>query len=167
LIEEGRRLFLEETFDGNGRTCGTCHPPTNNFTIDPEFIRTLLGRVADGAKADMRAAEIRGHRLAGGGPIARAVGARSESWSRERRVVAKAEHLAKGSNPRFVVTSLLANTVDARTLYEDLYCGRGEIENRMYGRLPPCKQVFLFAQACVVGCCYVSGLVGSTALGPQ
>jgi cytochrome c peroxidase len=43
LIEEGRRLFLEETFDGNGRTCGTCHPPTNNFTIDPEFIRTLRG----------------------------------------------------------------------------------------------------------------------------
>ena len=43
LIEEGRRLFLEETFDGNGRTCATCHPPTNNFTIDPEFIRTLRG----------------------------------------------------------------------------------------------------------------------------
>lgn len=43
LIEEGRRLFLEETFEGNGRTCATCHPPTNNFTIDPEFIRTLPG----------------------------------------------------------------------------------------------------------------------------
>jgi cytochrome c peroxidase len=43
LIEEGRRLFLEETFDGNGRTCGACHPPTNNFTIDREFIRTLSG----------------------------------------------------------------------------------------------------------------------------
>jgi hypothetical protein len=43
LIEEGRRLFLEETFGGNGRTCGTCHPPTNNFTIDPAFIRTLRG----------------------------------------------------------------------------------------------------------------------------
>jgi cytochrome c peroxidase len=43
LIEEGRRLFLKETFDGNGRTCATCHPPTNNFTIDPEFIRTLRG----------------------------------------------------------------------------------------------------------------------------
>jgi cytochrome c peroxidase len=43
LIEEGRRLFFKETFNGNGRTCGTCHPATNNFTIDPEFVRTLRG----------------------------------------------------------------------------------------------------------------------------
>jgi hypothetical protein len=43
LIEKGRQLFMEETFGGNGRTCATCHPPTNNFTIDPEFIRTLKG----------------------------------------------------------------------------------------------------------------------------
>ena len=43
LIEEGRKLFMEETFDGNGRTCAMCHPPTNNFTIDPEYIRTLKG----------------------------------------------------------------------------------------------------------------------------
>ena len=41
LIVEGRRLFFEETFDGNGRTCGTCHPAENNFTIDPSFIATL------------------------------------------------------------------------------------------------------------------------------
>jgi cytochrome c peroxidase len=41
LIEEGRKLFFEETFNGNGRTCGTCHPATNNFTIDPAFVRTL------------------------------------------------------------------------------------------------------------------------------
>ena len=44
LIEEGRRIFFEETFDGNGRTCGTCHPATHNFTIDAEFIRTLHRR---------------------------------------------------------------------------------------------------------------------------
>lgn len=43
LIEKGRKLFVEETFNGNGRTCATCHPPTNNFTIDPAFIRTLKG----------------------------------------------------------------------------------------------------------------------------
>jgi len=54
-----------------------------------------------------------------------------KSWSRERRVVGKAEHLAKGSNPRFVVTSLSAEELDARTLYEDLYCARGEMENRI------------------------------------
>ena len=41
LINEGRELFFEETFDGNGRTCGTCHPANNNLTIDPEFIATL------------------------------------------------------------------------------------------------------------------------------
>lgn len=41
LIERGRRIFFEETFAGNGRTCGTCHPAENNFTIDPAFIATL------------------------------------------------------------------------------------------------------------------------------
>jgi len=54
-----------------------------------------------------------------------------KSWSRERRVVGKAEHLSKGSNPRFVVTSLSAEAFEARALYEDLYCARGEMENRI------------------------------------
>jgi Transposase DDE domain group 1 len=54
-----------------------------------------------------------------------------ESWSCERRVVGKAEHLEKGANPRFVVTSLKAEQYDARALYEDLYCARGEMENRI------------------------------------
>ncbi len=54
-----------------------------------------------------------------------------KSWSRKRRVVAKAERLEKGNNPRFVVTSLSAAQFDARSLYEDLYCARGEMENRI------------------------------------
>jgi hypothetical protein len=54
-----------------------------------------------------------------------------ESWSRARRVVVKAEHLAKGANPRYVVTSLSAEAADPRTLYEDLYCARGDMENRI------------------------------------
>ena len=54
-----------------------------------------------------------------------------DSWSRERRVVAKAEHLEKGSNPRFIVTSLGWWETDARPLYEETYCGRGEMENRI------------------------------------
>jgi hypothetical protein len=54
-----------------------------------------------------------------------------DSWSRRRRVVAKAEHLAKGANPRFLVTSLRRAEIDARPLYEDLYCARGEAENRI------------------------------------
>lgn len=41
LVAEGRRLFFEETFDGNGRTCGTCHRAENNLTIDAAFIATL------------------------------------------------------------------------------------------------------------------------------
>ena len=54
-----------------------------------------------------------------------------KSWSRSRRVIGKAEHLAKGSNPRFVVTSLPAEAFDAKSLYEDEYCARGEMENRI------------------------------------
>jgi hypothetical protein len=45
--------------------------------------------------------------------------------------VGKGEHLSKGSNPRFVVTTLSADDHDARALYEDLYCARGEMENRI------------------------------------
>lgn len=62
-----------------------------------------------------------------------------ESWSRARRVVGKAEHLEKGSNPRFVVTSLPAEVWEARRLYEELYCARGEMENRIK------EQLMLFA----------------------
>jgi len=54
-----------------------------------------------------------------------------ETWSRTRRVVAKAEHLNKGSNPRFVVTSLAPRLFPAAVLYESLYCARGEMENRI------------------------------------
>ena len=54
-----------------------------------------------------------------------------DSWSRTRRVVGKAEHLDKGPNPRFVVTSLPVELFDAQTLYEVEYCGRGEMENRI------------------------------------
>jgi hypothetical protein len=54
-----------------------------------------------------------------------------KSWSRERRVVGKAEHLAKGSNPRYVVTSIPADKMDARTVYQKEYCARGDMENRI------------------------------------
>ena len=63
-----------------------------------------------------------------------------QSWSRPRRVVGKAEHLAKGSNPRFVVTSLAAERFAMRALYEELYCARGEMENRIKE-----QQLYLFA----------------------
>ncbi len=54
-----------------------------------------------------------------------------KSWSRERRVVAKAEHLDGGANPRYVVTSMGAARWAAKPLYEELYCARGEMENRI------------------------------------
>src|SRR5438270_6030662 len=63
-----------------------------------------------------------------------------ETWSRERRVVAKAEHLAKGANPRFVVTSLRSDDRAAKPLYEEDYCGRGEMEDRIKE-----QQLHLFA----------------------
>lgn len=54
-----------------------------------------------------------------------------KSWSCSRRVIGKAEHLARGANPRFVVTSLSKEQVDACTVYEDEYCPRGDMENRI------------------------------------
>src|SRR4249920_1216406 len=53
------------------------------------------------------------------------------SWSRSRRVVAKAEWTKGEANPRFVVTSLRRNACKARHLYEKVYCARGEMENRI------------------------------------
>ena len=54
-----------------------------------------------------------------------------KSWKCARRVVAKAEHLDKGANPRFVVTSLSAEQFSTQALYAELYCARGEMENRI------------------------------------
>jgi len=63
-----------------------------------------------------------------------------DSWSRERRVVGKAEHLPQGANPRFVVTSLKEEAIAAQPLYEQEYCSRGNMENRIKE-----QQLMLFA----------------------
>ena len=63
-----------------------------------------------------------------------------KSWRRPRRVIGKAEYLSKGENPRFVVTSLSVDEVDARRLYEQEYCARGDMENRIKE-----QQLWLFA----------------------
>jgi len=76
-----------------------------------------------------------------------------KSWSRDRRVIAKAEHLAKGANPRFVVTSLSGKEMTfpapsrwtAQSLYEEFYCARGEMENRIK------EQMMLFADRTSTG----------------
>ena len=62
-----------------------------------------------------------------------------KSWSCSRRVVAKAEYLDRGENPRFVVTSLTPDKWAAGDLYEKFYCARGEMENRIK------EQMCLFA----------------------
>ena len=63
-----------------------------------------------------------------------------DSWSRERRVIGKAEILDRGPNPRFVVTSLPASKANAVKVYEKTYCARGEMENRIKE-----QQLYLFA----------------------
>jgi hypothetical protein len=54
-----------------------------------------------------------------------------DSWSRSRRVVGKAEWTGGEANPRFVVTSLSRKAAEAKHLYENIYCARGEMENRI------------------------------------
>jgi hypothetical protein len=54
-----------------------------------------------------------------------------DSWSRRRRVIGKAEWTRGAANPRFIVTSLCSAKIDARSLYERIYCARGEMENRI------------------------------------
>jgi len=62
---------------------------------------------------------------------------RADSWDRSRRVIVKAEHNALGANPRFVVSNLPG---EPQALYDDVYCARGEMENRIKE-----QQLMLFA----------------------
>ena len=65
----------------------------------------------------------------------------TRNWSRKRRVIARIEHDADGSNPRYVVTNL---TGKGRALYEQVYCARGEMENRIKEQL----QLFFDRTSC-------------------
>ena len=67
-----------------------------------------------------------------------------KGWSCERRVFGKAEHPAKGEDPRSVVTSLLADKLDARALHEERYCARGVMQNRIK------EQQLALLQACTI-----------------
>jgi len=92
----------------------------------------LRGKCAGAAK------KARRRFLATGQParVYRSFGYRTRaSWSRRRRVVAKAEHLPRGANPRFVVTNLAGCEIGDRDLYERGYCPRGEMENRIKEQL--------------------------------
>lgn len=61
----------------------------------------------------------------------------AKNWKQQRRVIAKAEHSPKGSNPRFIITSKKG---DGKALYEETYCQRGDMENRIKE-----QQLYLFA----------------------
>ena len=69
-----------------------------------------------------------------------------KSWSKSRRVIGKAEYLSKGANPRFVVTSLSGDEMDGKKLYEEMYCARGEMENRIKE-----QQLYMFADRTSTG----------------
>ena len=61
----------------------------------------------------------------------------AETWKNERMIIVKAEHNSKGENPRFICTSLVG---DPQSLYENVYCARGDMENRIKD-----QQLYLFA----------------------
>ena len=69
-----------------------------------------------------------------------------DSWERERRVVGKAEYMEKGANPRFIVTSIAEENIAACALYEEMYCARGDMENRIKE-----QQLYLFADRTSAG----------------
>jgi hypothetical protein len=105
-----------------------CEANTVDYLFGLACNQRLVGAIAP------ELAEAEAESLARGGPARRFADfawRTLDSWSRARRVIAKAEHLPKGANPRFLVTSLPTAETDARTLYEEVYCARGDVENRL------------------------------------
>ena len=98
------------------------------YLFDPSRNKRLEAEVAD----DLACAEAESRRA---GEPRRRFGdfmwRTRKGWSRARRVVARPEWTHGKANPRFVVTSLGAGEYNARHLYEDLYCRRGEMESRI------------------------------------
>lgn len=111
-----------------------------HYIIGLQKNSALLDRVAlaELALAEQHQDQGGKHRLIGEFDYA------ARTWDRQRRVIARLEHDARGANPRFVVTSLQG---DAAALYEQLYCARGEAENRikeaqidLFGRRASCHK---------------------------
>ncbi len=100
--------------------------------VDYVFGLAKTSRLQEAVKDELAEAKARHQSTGKGARLFRSFPHRTlTSWSRVRRVVAKAEHLAKGANPRFIVTSLDEEAIDAKPLYERLYCARGTMENRL------------------------------------
>jgi hypothetical protein len=100
--------------------------------VDYVFGLARNSRLAAEIEVELAAAETES--LASGQPARRFkdfMWTTRDSWSRRRRVVAKAEWTGDAANPRFVVTSLKRAEAGARHLYEAVYCARGDMENRI------------------------------------
>ena len=100
--------------------------------IDYVFGLARNARLAAEIETEMQAARAEAERT--GKPARRFKDFRwstLDSWSRTRRVIGKAEWTNAEANPRFIVTSLPSAAIDARRLYEVIYCARGEMENRI------------------------------------
>jgi hypothetical protein len=100
--------------------------------VDYVFGLARNDRLAAKIKAEMAAARTQAE--ASGKPARRFKDFRWStlgSWSRTRRVIGKAEWTQGEANPRFIVTSLPATQAAAQSLYETIYCARGEMENRI------------------------------------
>lgn len=99
-----------------------------------DFIFGLARNARLSGTIEAELAEARAESQATGQPARRfkeLIWTTKKSWSRERRVIAKAEWTKGEANPRFIVTSLTAADGDGRYLYEEVYCARGEMENRI------------------------------------
>ncbi len=125
---------------------GFCREPLMRWCEDQENVDFVLGlakndRLTRHISKQLKSAKAKYHKTGRAARVYKNFRYRTlKSWSRSRRVVGKAEHLAKGSNPRFVVTSIPVTDIDAATLYEDEYCSRGDMENRIKE-----QQLHLFA----------------------
>src|SRR3954447_12321424 len=105
--------------------------------MPPSGIAAAMPRTWNGTRTDPRRAALQEARTtaeATGRParvFRNFLWSTKETWSRRRRVIAKAEWTQDEANPRFVVTSLQPKAIGARHLYEQVYCARGEMENRI------------------------------------
>jgi hypothetical protein len=113
----------------------SCNGISLSWWCEAKGIDFLFGLARNAAGGD---GEVRADRRHARQPPQRPAGAFKDfryatldSWSRERRVIGKAEVTGDKANPRFIVTSLTPVEVDARRLYEKVYCARGEMENRI------------------------------------
>jgi hypothetical protein len=111
---------------------GFCRQPMLNW-CERHDVGYIVGytknkRLLDHIKTEMKDAEKLYEQTQQAARLFKDIRYGAKSWKRQRHIIAKVEHLPKGSNARFIVTNLNG---DAQYLYEEVYCARGEMENRI------------------------------------